>query len=41
VELKFNNGNVKVFPLMLENASDVMAYIEKFQVEEQVVAPSS
>ena len=39
IELVFKEGNAKVFPLMLENVSDVMAYLEKFKVEEEIIAP--
>lgn len=39
MELEFKDGKAKVFPLMLENAQQVMTYLEKFQVEEKIIAP--
>ena len=39
VELEFKDGKAKVFPLMLENSQQVLAYIEKFQAEELAIAP--
>ena len=39
VELVFKDGKVLIFPLMLENAKEIMAYHEKYQVEEKTIAP--
>ncbi len=41
IELEFKDGKASVFPLMLENSRQVMSYLEKFQVEEKIIAPSS
>jgi len=38
MELEFKDGKVKVFPIMLENAPEILAYLEKFKVEEQSIA---
>jgi len=38
VELVFKEGKVLIFPLMLENAREVMAYHEKYQVEEKIIS---
>ena len=39
VELMFKNGKAFIFPLMLENARKIMAYHEKYQVEEKTISP--
>lgn len=39
MELEFKDGKVKVFPLMLENAPDIMAHLERFKAEEQSITP--
>ena len=39
MELEFKDGKVKVFPLMLENASEIMAYLKQFKAEEQSISP--
>jgi len=38
MELVFKEGKVLIFPLMLENAREVMAYHEKYQAKEKIIS---
>lgn len=38
IELVFSDGKALVFPLMLENAQEVMAFLERFSDEKLVIA---
>jgi len=39
VELLFKDGKVLIFPFMLENTMEIMAYHEKYQVGEKIISP--